>query len=82
MLGRNKKSRKDIQDEFDKILGIEQTAHAQGLLGYLTNFKTTVFTDRTVGQEHSGMLCYFVGEDGTSFKVTYKYCPYFYLAYR
>jgi|JI6StandDraft_1071083.scaffolds.fasta_scaffold10856_1 DNA polymerase epsilon subunit 1 len=28
------------------------------------------------------MLCYFVGEDGSTYRATLKYRPYFYLAYR
>jgi DNA polymerase epsilon subunit 1 len=27
------------------------------------------------------MLCYFVDENGTTFKATYKYSPYFYVAF-
>lgn len=76
------KKRKEIQDEFDKTMGIESSTTGQGVLGYLTNFKSTVFMDRTVNLEHAGMLCYFVSEEGNTFRATFKYRPYFYLAYR
>lgn len=63
-------------------MGIEQANNGQSVLGYLTNFKSTVFMDRSVNLEHAGMLCYFVGEEGNTFRATFKYRPYFYLGFR
>lgn len=78
----NKKSRHQIQDEFDRTILIEDKSYGQKVVGYLTNFKTLGFIDKTNNEERTGMLCYFVGEDGVTFKTILKFSPYFYLSYR
>ena len=67
------------ENKFDKSFGFDQYISGPTKLGWLMNFSATVKGDAE-GTEHSALDLFFLQEDGETFKATYQYQPYFYVA--
>ena len=67
------------ENKFDKSFGFDQYIAGPTRLGWLLNFSPTVKGDAE-GTEYSALDLFFLQENGETFKVTYEYLPYFYVA--
>ena len=72
-------------DNLDSIMGFERIEHgeADGLKpkkGWLVNMHSTTIPSDDYLPGYSGVDYYFLDAEGGSFKVTYQYDPYFFLA--
>ena len=65
-------------DALDAVFGFEKLASGSSRIGWLLNMcSTTVFMeDKT---EYSALDLYFLRQDGSTFKGTFLYKPYFYI---
>ncbi|KAJ3352743.1 DNA polymerase epsilon catalytic subunit [Entophlyctis luteolus] len=68
------------QDEIDSIMGFTRYSEGPARLGWMVNmlFKSLA-THNESPNGHSAIECYFLEEDGGSFKVTVLFEPYLYL---
>tara|TARA_B110000208_G_C11798052_1_gene440554 strand:+ start:251 stop:6238 length:5988 start_codon:yes stop_codon:yes gene_type:complete len=65
-------------DAFDASWGFERLESGPPKLGWLLNMRTTSIVDLD-GSERSALDLYLLQQDGSTFKATLRYSPYFYL---
>ena len=51
-------------------------------MGWLVNIKSTSIEEERIPEGKAGLDCYFIEEDGDTFKATLEYEPYFLIAVR
>lgn len=49
-------------------------------IGWLVNIRPTSIEDDNIPEGRAGLDCYFIGDDGDTFKATLEYDPYFLVA--
>ncbi|KAI8837763.1 hypothetical protein BJ741DRAFT_603225 [Chytriomyces cf. hyalinus JEL632] len=69
----------NTQDSLDASMGFERFAEGPPRLGWMVNMVETIARTPECATGHAAIDCYFLEEDGASFKVTILYEPYFYL---
>lgn len=78
----NLKKKEQVHDNFEKSIKLDTKVRAKQVVAYLTNFKVTSLKDRVSDTEVSGLLCFFIDEEGECFKSQLKFQPYFYVGFR
>ena len=81
--GDDGRSRAQIAAEAEALereLGFD--AHEGGVdrVGWLINVSSTEVEDKESGKAYAAVCCYFMSEDGSTFKARVKYAPYLYVA--
>ncbi|KNA12254.1 hypothetical protein SOVF_127620 [Spinacia oleracea] len=68
------------EEELESKLGFDVFTEGDKRLGWLLTLSSSSLQDRDSGNVSSCVDLYFVTQDGSSFKVKYKFRPYFYAA--
>eukprot|EP01116_Phalansterium_solitarium_P016004 TRINITY_DN3613_c0_g1_i2.p1 TRINITY_DN3613_c0_g1~~TRINITY_DN3613_c0_g1_i2.p1 ORF type:complete len:1510 (-),score=589.87 TRINITY_DN3613_c0_g1_i2:2531-7060(-) len=66
-------------DELDVRFGFDRFIEGQPRKGWMFNMRPTLVADPETGVPRSALDCFFLGEDGSTFKASLPYQPYFYL---
>ncbi|KAM0031519.1 putative DNA-directed DNA polymerase [Helianthus debilis subsp. tardiflorus] len=74
------KKRKFIDENLDSKFGFDAFTEGEKRLGWLLTFTTSSWEDTDTQNVYSCVDLYFVRQDGSTFKVKYKFRPYFYAA--
>ena len=74
-----RKRTKEEADLQDAEFGFEDFREGPDRLGWLVTYSAVTVVDPDSGAEVSAVDYYFVQQDGSKFKVMYKYQPYFYV---
>ncbi|KAI9339371.1 hypothetical protein BDR26DRAFT_919110 [Obelidium mucronatum] len=67
------------QDAQDAVMGFERYTEGPMKLGWMVNMVPTLAVHNDCASGHAAVDCYFLEEDGGTFKVTILYEPYLYL---
>eukprot|EP00960_Hanusia_phi_P004316 125836-Hanusia_phi.AAC.4 len=67
-------------DEQDYEFGFENFTEGPNKIGWMVTYAPVTISDSETGAEVSGVDYYFIQQDGSKFKVLFKYNPYFYIA--
>eukprot|EP01084_Bolivina_argentea_P126188 223471_1 len=76
---KEKLQRKQIIDAQDSDFGFDRYHNGAAKLGWCLNMVETVIPHPESGEEQSGLDLYFIEEDGSMFKSSVVYYPYFYV---
>ncbi|KAK3267055.1 DNA polymerase epsilon catalytic subunit A [Cymbomonas tetramitiformis] len=71
---------KQDEDALESSLGFENFTEGEDRVGWLMNISTTSLEDKETGTVLSAINCYFMCQDGDTFKAHVKFFPYFYVA--
>lgn len=71
-----------LADVIDEAFGFPRSNSGKKKVGWLVNIKPTSIEDDDVPEGRAGVDCYFIEDDGGTFKATLKYNPYFLVAAR
>lgn len=74
------RTEEDLQVECD--MGFEAFTEGEDRLGWLMNMNATTITDESSGRDLAALACYFMCQDGSTFKADVPFTPYFYLVTR
>ncbi|KAJ0533134.1 putative DNA-directed DNA polymerase [Helianthus annuus] len=75
------KKRKFIDENLESKFGFDDAfTEGEKRLGWLLTFTTSSWEDTDMQNVYSCVDLYFVRQDGSTFKVKYKFRPYFYAA--
>ena len=66
----------------DERMGFPRFESGKKKVGWLCNMKSTALEDTKVPGGRAGVDFYFIGDDGSNFKATVEYDPYFLIAVR
>jgi DNA polymerase epsilon subunit 1 len=69
-----------LANEIDEAQGFARYESGKKRVGWLVNIKSTSVEDEKVADGRAGLDCYFIEEDGRTFKATIEYDPYFLVA--
>ncbi|KAG9236052.1 hypothetical protein BJ875DRAFT_527302 [Amylocarpus encephaloides] len=69
-----------LADSIDEAQGFARYDSGKKKVGWLVNLKATRIEDEKVPDGRAGLDCYFIEEDGGTFKATLEYDPYFLVA--
>lgn len=64
----------------DEAQGFARYESGKKRIGWLCNINTTTIEDEKIPDGRAGLDCYFIEEDGGTFKATLEYDPYFLVA--
>ena len=78
--GRTKAQVAAEEDALQKELGFGTHADGEDRIGWMINASSTQVEDKESGKAYAAVNCYFMAQDGSTFKAQVKYAPYFYLA--
>lgn len=79
---RNRPNRKlpgDEEVELENKFGIKIMEEGETKVGYLYNMRESRHHVGDTGREIAGLLLYFIARDGSTFRATHLYRPYFYV---
>ncbi|PWA94332.1 DNA polymerase epsilon catalytic subunit [Artemisia annua] len=76
----SKKQKVLNEEELETKLGFDLYTQGDTRLGWLLTFSPSSWEDRDTRKVYSCLDLYFVCQDGSTFKVKYKFRPYFYAA--
>ncbi|GJM85088.1 hypothetical protein PR202_ga01509 [Eleusine coracana subsp. coracana] len=68
------------RNSLESRLGFAPYTDGERRLGWLLSFSSSSWEDEDTGKIYSCVDLYFVSQDGSTFKVKYKFRPYFYAA--
>lgn len=71
-----------LAHKLDESMGFGQFDSGRRKIGWLCNMHSTTIEDEKVPGGRAGVDYYFIEEDGTTFKATVQYDPYFLIAVR
>ncbi|XP_057534123.1 DNA polymerase epsilon catalytic subunit A-like [Amaranthus tricolor] len=71
---------RNAEDELESKLGFDVFTEGDKRLGWLLTLSSSSIQDQDSGNVYSCVDLYFVTQEGSSFKVKYKFRPYFYAA--
>ncbi|KAJ4762241.1 Dna polymerase epsilon catalytic subunit a [Rhynchospora pubera] len=74
------KLRLGAEEQLESKLGFSLFTEGDKRLGWLLTFSPSSWEDEDTGKIYSCIDLYFVSQDGSTFKVKYKFKPYFYAA--
>lgn len=69
-----------LAHSIDESMGFARYESGKKKTGWLVNVKTTSIEDEKIPGGRAGLDCYFIEEDGGTFKATLEYDPYFLVA--
>ena len=69
-----------LAHSIDEAQGFARYESGRKRTGWLVNVQTTIIEDDKIAEGRSGLDCYFIEEDGGTFKATLEYDPYFLVA--
>jgi hypothetical protein len=69
-----------LAHSIDEAQGFARYESGKKRTGWLVNLKSTSIEDEKVPEGRAGLDCYFIEEDGGTFKATLEYDPYFLVA--
>ena len=69
-----------LAHSIDEAQGFARYESGKKRIGWLVNIKATSIEDDKVANGRAGLDCYFIEEDGGTFKATLEYDPYFLVA--
>ncbi|RDL32670.1 Uncharacterized protein BP5553_09126 [Venustampulla echinocandica] len=69
-----------LADSIDESMGFARYDSGKKKVGWLCNLKPTTIEDEKIADGRAGLDCYFIEEDGGTFKATLEYDPYFLVA--
>ena len=64
----------------DEAMGFARYESGKKRIGWLVNVHATTIEDEKIADGRAGLDCYFIEEDGGTFKATLEYDPYFLVA--
>ena len=68
------------EDALQKELGFAAHVGGADRVGWLINASSTQVEDAESGRAYAAVNCFFMSQDGSTFKAQVRYAPYFYLA--
>ncbi|RFU26627.1 hypothetical protein B7463_g9716, partial [Scytalidium lignicola] len=71
-----------LAHSIDEAMGFARYESGKKKVGWLVNIHTTSIEDEKIPDGRSAVDCYFIEEDGGTFKATVEYEPYFLVAVR
>lgn len=71
-----------LASRIDESMGFARYDAGKKKVGWLVNCKSTSVPDEKIPEGRAALDCYFIGEDGDTFKATLEYEPYFLVAVR
>jgi DNA polymerase epsilon subunit 1 len=71
-----------LANSIDESMGFARYDAGKKKVGWLVNCKSTSIPDDNIPEGRAGLDCYFIGDDGDTFKATLEYEPYFLVAVR
>jgi DNA polymerase epsilon subunit 1 len=71
-----------LAHSIDEAQGFARYESGKKRIGWLCNINTTTIEDDKIPEGRAGLDCYFIEEDGGTFKATLGYDPYFLVAVR
>ncbi|EPQ62829.1 Bgt-527 [Blumeria graminis f. sp. tritici] len=69
-----------LADSIDEAHGFTRYESGKKKVGWLVNIKSTTIEDENLPDGRAAVDCYFIEEDGGTFKTSLKYDPYFLVA--
>lgn len=69
-----------LGNQIDESMGFARYDSGKKKVGWLVNCKSTSVEDDSIPEGRAGLDCYFIGDDGDTFKATLEYEPYFLVA--
>ncbi|KAH6682482.1 hypothetical protein B0J14DRAFT_498725 [Halenospora varia] len=69
-----------LGNSIDEAMGFARYDSGKKKVGWLVNLKPTTMEDDKIPEGRTGLDCYFIEEDGGTFKATLEYDPYFLVA--
>lgn len=69
-----------LAHSIDEAMGFARYESGKKKVGWLVNIHTTSLEDEKIPEGRSAVDCYFIEEDGGTFKATVEYEPYFLVA--
>lgn len=69
-----------LANTIDEAQGFARYDSGKKRTGWLVNVKSTSIEDEKIPEGRAGLDCYFIEEDGGTFKATLEYDPYFLVA--
>jgi len=75
-----KREATSLANSIDEAMGFARYESGKKRAGWLCNIKPTTIEDDKIPDGRAGLDCYFIEEDGSTFKATLEYDPYFLVA--
>ena len=75
-----KREAASLANSIDEAMGFARYESGKKKVGWLCNLKPTTLEDDKIPEGRAGLDCYFIEEDGSTFKATLEYDPYFLVA--
>jgi DNA polymerase epsilon subunit 1 len=75
-----KREASKLAHSIDEAQGFARYESGKKRIGWLCNIKSTSIEDEKIPEGRAGLDCYFIEEDGGTFKATLEYDPYFLVA--
>ena len=75
--GRTKAQVAAEEDALQKELGFGTHVDGEDRIGWMINASSTQVEDKESGKAYAAVNCYFMAQDGSTFKAQVKYAPYF-----
>ncbi len=69
-----------LANSIDEAMGFARYDSGKKKVGWLVNIKPTRIEDENIPEGRAGLDCYFIEDDGGTFKATVEYEPYFLVA--
>ena len=69
-----------LANSIDEAMGFARYDSGKKKVGWLVNIRPTSIEDEKIPEGRAGLNCYFIEEDGGTFKATLEYEPYFLVA--
>lgn len=69
-----------LANSIDESMGFARYESGKKKVGWLCNLQPTTIEDDKLPDGRAGLDCYFIEEDGSTFKATLEYDPYFLVA--
>ncbi|TVY91058.1 DNA polymerase epsilon catalytic subunit A [Lachnellula willkommii] len=69
-----------LANSIDEAMGFARYESGKKKVGWLCNLQPTTIEDDKIPDGRAGLDCYFIEEDGSTFKATLEYDPYFLVA--
>ena len=69
-----------LAHSIDESMGFARYESGKKRTGWLVNVRPTTIADAKIPEGRAGLDCYFIGEEGDTFKATLEYEPYFLVA--
>jgi DNA polymerase epsilon subunit 1 len=69
-----------LAHSIDEAQGFARYESGKKRVGWLVNIQSTSIEDEKIPEGRAGLDCYFIEEDGSTFKATLEYDPYFLVA--